>query len=293
MKKKSIRRILSVVSAAVLTVGAAAMFTGCTTDNPEITITYTFNGKDYKVDYKLSRKSAPKTVQHFIELADAGYYEGLCIHDYSESALYAGGYTYENGSLKEKNYFETVKSFDLTPSVFLMDENRTPLYTVYGEFSENGVNVTGSKLTHQAGALVMYYTEKGKDNTLVTTLRNDKGANNDGNAYQENSQYKYNSATSLFYTYTGSSSSALDKTYCVFGVASDYAGQMTGTDGLLTAIGEYIEDLPEGAEFTEEHTEANINQYDPFSSVRDGKIPQTFSVPVQPIVIKSVKVNKY
>ena len=70
--KHKVRRIVSLAS--VLTVGACAlgMFAGCTTQHPEVTITYSFNGKDYTVTYTLSRNDAPKTVQHFIELADAG-----------------------------------------------------------------------------------------------------------------------------------------------------------------------------------------------------------------------------
>ena len=286
--KKLIRRAVCLASAAVLSVSAVAMFAGCTTDRPEITITYTFNGKDYAVDYTLSRKSAPQTVQHFIELADAGYYNGLCIHNYSSAYLYSGGYTYENGELVEKQYFSSVADLDLTQSVFNVsdEDNPVPLNTVYGEFKANGVTVSGSRYTHTAGALVMYYADKGNDGTRVATIRSSDGE------MQYNCEYKYNSATSLFYTFTGTQNTDRDATYCVFGMASDYENQMTGDDGLLTAIEDYTSGLGEDQAFTEEVT-MRINTDDPFDSVRNAKLSETFEVPVEPIVIKSVVVNTY
>ena len=89
MKKNLLRRVFAVGTTALVAVGSVAMFAGCTTsNNPEVTITYTFNGEDYEVDYILSRIDAPRTVQHFIELADAGFYDGLVVHDYRSNALY-------------------------------------------------------------------------------------------------------------------------------------------------------------------------------------------------------------
>lgn len=292
VKKNLFSRAAAITAAAVLTFGAGAMFTGCTTNKPEVKITYTFNEVDYEVDYILSRKSAPATVQHFIELADHGYYDGLCVHDYSSAFLYTGGYTYENGTIVEKNYFETVKDYNLTQSVFNSSEDdRVGLNTVYGEFTKNGMSVTGSRYYHEAGALVMYYTDKGDDNTRVTTIRNSDGS------LQNNCEYKYNSATSLFYTFTGSSNSSRDAQYCVFGMAKDYANQMKGDNGLLTAIQDYIDDLAEEEDFTESVSIANVNQYDQFESVRNEKIGATgdnaYKVPKSPIIIKSVKVTKY
>ena len=76
MKKKTVKRIVALVSTAALSAAALVMFAGCTTRHPQVTITYTFNGEDYEVDYTLSRNDAPKTVEHFIELADAGFTTG-------------------------------------------------------------------------------------------------------------------------------------------------------------------------------------------------------------------------
>lgn len=291
----------SVVVAAALSAGALMMFAGCTSNHPEVTVTYTFNGKDYEVDYILSRTDAPQTVQHFIELADAGYYDGLCVHNYAQDGLYlyTGGYTLsESGELVEKNYLEEVHRLEeeegvtFTQSVWADAEATQPLYTVYGEFSENGVEQEyGKEFTHSSrGALVMYYTSKGNYAGDVTVKRADDGKNNDDQSYQQ-VKYAYNSATSLFYTFTGENNITNDAKYCVFGRAADYDGQLE--DGLLAAINEYKEDLAEDASFTEE-LEMAVNENDYFEDVRKATdIKETFNVPVEPILIKSVVVTKY
>ena len=92
MNKKVLRRVAAVGITSLIAVGSVAMFAGCTqSNNPEVTITYSFNGEDYEVDYILSRSDAPMTVQHFIELADAGFYDGLVVHDYQDYTLKSGG----------------------------------------------------------------------------------------------------------------------------------------------------------------------------------------------------------
>ena len=201
--KHKVRRIVSLAS--VITLGACAlgMFAGCTTKHPEVTITYSFNGKDYSVTYTLSRNDAPKTVQHFIELADAGYYDGMCIHDYTSNALYSGGYKLVDGELEEVDYFNVVKELEsekeitFTQSVWKDKDQSIPLYTVYGEFTGNGVqNERSREYRHSEGALVMYYTPKvanGKGEIDVTVERADGGKNNDGNVVQT-VHYSTNSA---------------------------------------------------------------------------------------------------
>ncbi len=302
--KHKVRRIVSLAS--VLTLGACAlgMFAGCTTKHPEVTITYSFNGKDYSVTYTLSRNDAPKTVQHFIELADAGYYDGMCVHDYTSNALYTGGYKLEeddsgDGKLVEVDYFETVKKLEsekgitFTQSVWKDNKKTDPLYTVYGEFYNNGVQNAGARDNrHSAGALVMYYTDKGAFNGDVAVERADGGKNNDGEAIQY-LRYSTNSATSLFYTYTGYSNSALDNSYCVFGMAKEDDYEDEFKNGLLAAIKEYEASLAEDVSFTEEN-KVRLNQYEPFDNLRTTDLDATFRTPVdKPITIKSVKVTKY
>ena len=314
MKKKLLRRIATIATAAALGVGACAMFAGCSSNNPEVTITYTFNGKDYEVGYTLSRLDAPNTVQHFIELADAGFYDGLCVHDYQNYYMYMGGYKIEEGengqesALVEVDYFSEVrrleaeKQITFTQSVWKLDD--TPLYTVYGEFSANGnVPENGSEITHSdsQAVLAMFYTAKGNFNAKVKTVRNDGGANNNGNPYDTDKGYEYNSATSMFYTFWGQSAVSKDETYCVFGKTVDKTGQF---QPLLDAISAYIDEHSDDESeteyaFTEEQLIPNVNTLeqgdDPdFETLRRGNIEATYKTPIEaPIIIKSVKVTKY
>lgn len=301
MKKNFLRRAVAVGATALIAVSSVAMFAGCTTsNNPEVTITYTFNGKDYAVDYVLSRVDAPKTVQHFIELADAGFYDGLVIHDYQDYTLKTGGYKLENGQLVEVDYLTTVKALEadgasFTQSVWADEERTIPLYSVYGEFSANGVEQeNGREYVHSEGALVMYYTPKkgqGGTDEQVWVQRADGGADNDGNEYQRLG-YEYNSITSLFYTFTGESRTESDSVYCVIGKAKNYTEQME--EGLLAAITEYEDTLEEEDSFTTELKNQPLNRYDYFRNVQTAGLTADYAAPIlMPITVKSVKVTKY
>lgn len=306
MKKNLVRRVASLVSAAALSVGAVCMFAGCTSKHPVVEITYTFHGSDYVVEYELSRISAPQTVQHFIDLADAGYYDGTCIHNFDDTYLYGGGYTIENGVLKEKDYFAEVQALDkdgkFTQSVWTTGSARNPLYTLYGEFAANGSVATTQEYRHSKGALVMYYTDKtdSAKGIEVTVKRNDKGEGNDGNEYQP-ANYSTNSATSLFYTYLGATNSTRDNSYCVFGKTTS-AGLETLED-LLAAIDDYRNDLEDengegGDKFTTTQ-DVTVDTLDhgsdaAFESVRKGGVQETFNVPLEePITVTTVRVTKY
>lgn len=301
MKKNFLRRAVAVGATALIAVSSVAMFAGCTTsNNPEVTITYTFNGKDYAVDYVLSRVDAPKTVQHFIELADAGFYDGLVIHDYQDYTLKTGGYKIENNTLVEVDYLTTVKALEadgasFTQSVWADEERTIPLYSVYGEFSANGVEQeNGKEYVHSEGALVMYYTPKkgqGGTDEQVWVQRADGGADNDGNEYQRLG-YEYNSITSLFYTFTGESRTESDSVYCVIGKAKNYTEQME--EGLLAAITEYEDTLEEEDSFTTELKNQPLNRYDYFRNVQTAGLTADYAAPIlMPITVKSVKVTKY
>lgn len=321
--KKSLR-LLAVMASAVICGSAMALFAGCDTNNPEVKITYEFNGKEYQVDYTLSRKGAPQTVQHFIELADAGYYDGTVIHDYQNGIfLYGGAYFYnEDGELEEKDYWTELRNYEkehgatFTQTVFTDGANmakyfaeegeytvagvtynaaseKVPLYTLHGEFSGNGVTANDKTYRHnQKGILAMYYTDKGSDNTSVRTVRSDGGKNNNNEPEQEGDKYRTNCATSIFYTFTGENRTALDEQYAAFGLTKDFAQLQE----LLTAISEYSADLENVDNDEDPFTDVQTvlaNRYDPIDLVRNAKIYAEYNVPVEPITVKSVKVTKY
>ncbi len=305
MKKKFVRRIAAMLASAVIGTGAVCMFAACTSDHPEVTITYTFNGKAYEVSYILSREDAPETVRHFIELADAGFYDGTVIHNYDASFLSGGGYTIENGDLVEKDYFAFVKQYEeendpFTQTVFKTDKT-TPLYTVVGEFEKAGRGPESRENRHAKGALVMDYNDCGKFNYDVYVERADGGDANEGDK-ADTKKYAYNSATSLFYTYLGTSDYTRDQSYAVFGMAKDFDGEM---QPLLDAIAEYTESLGEDKTFTvtyEEYPGGRIylNQLvqpgdDDFDDLRRSGIEASdYDIPLDmPIYVTSVSVEKY
>jgi len=65
VKKKTVKRIVALVSTAALSAAALVMFAGCTTRHPQVTITYTFNGEDYEVDYTLLEEVKPQDLTKF------------------------------------------------------------------------------------------------------------------------------------------------------------------------------------------------------------------------------------
>lgn len=265
------------------------MFSACSTSRPQVEIRISFNDTAYTLKYYLYRKLAPSTVQHFMELAENGYYDGLCVHNYvSESRLYTGAYTFDSsrsddGGLVEKNYFETVSAWNLTQTVWQDEEHQVPLSTVYGEFSDNGFEVESGELRQTYGSLTMYYTPK--LNTPYVFVQRADGSGYDAK------KYEYNSATSQFYISLSSSSSS-NSSYCTFGELDE--DSVSVLDDLKDAIATYIEEEYEGdaAEFAPT-VKVTVDENDPIDSVSAAKETQDYSVPREPIVITSVKVLRY
>lgn len=286
-RRKTITKKIASLAVATLLAGTACVsLTGCETNRPEAKITLSFNGETYVLQYELYRNLYPQTVRHFIELADAGYYNGTCIHNYTDSILYAGGYTYNkdqttNGGLVEKDYFGLAPSMKLTPSVFDMATDQS-VYTLYGEFSDNGFKVESGAQSQKYGSLVMYYTDKSGDNSRVKTKRSSDGE------IDSDKEYKYNSATSLFYVYTGSSSTR-NSQYCTFAQLLD-TDSSDVLDKLLDAIEDYVDTLEDEEDFLTEVT-VRVDTKDPY--VSSDKNTATYTVPTMPIVIESVKITKY
>lgn len=229
MSKKIKCAFITFALASVVTLSAALSACSIKTDHPQAKITIKFNDVTYNIDYTLYRNMYPQTVQHFIELADEGFYNNMIVHDYkSGSDWFTGSYKYngENDSLyspstfseylennyKEAEYYDLFNSGKLSPSVYksvsyendkktVKPENALP--TLIGEFSDNQHIIEKNALSAKFGALKMFYYDKGKSNQQAIVK------NWAGQILTQN--YKYNCATSIFSMQVGTSSYTASK----------------------------------------------------------------------------------
>lgn len=284
MLKKIICGILTMASVTA----CAATFTACETSHPEVEMQLEFNGKTYNLEYKLYRKLAPATVEHFLYLADEGnrYYDGLCIHDYAEDALYTGAYSLTDGNaLDYKDYYAFVKdasrSAAFPHSVWEDKEKSMATYTLKGEFKNNKFTVKSGALKQSFGALTMYYHDKS------TTQRVYVAGSDSKDTYLRN--YEENSATSMFYI-SMSTTQTTKNDYCTF--ATLQSDSVEVLENLQTAIKDYIADnYSDNENNFVEATSTRIDGDDAF--VGEMTSYKTFNLPKQPIVINYVKVTKY
>ena len=296
MSKKMMKRIVCNAVAVLSAAACLGMATACETAHPEVEMTVTFQGEEYVLEYELYRKVAPSTVNHFLWLAGNGYYDGLCVHNYDSSAkrMYTGAYTVdenEESGLKYKYYYEEIAKFknyaDFPVSVWMDQNKETPLYTVYGEFEENGFVVENGQKKQSYGALTMYYTEK---NTTAKAYAPYLGEEKEGEMASR--QYKNNSATSQFFISFSQTESSSTK-YCTFATLSEDSVEVLGE--LEQAIEDYISENYGGADAKDEDfiskQSVTVDADDVFVG-DSGKIV-TYNVPNAPIVIKTVKVTKY
>ena len=287
MFKKTMKKIACCVMAALSLTACVTTMTACETDHPEVKMKLEFNGETYTLEYKLYRKIAPSTVDHFIWLVENDYYDGLCIHDYdADSKMVTGGYTYsaettDNGGLTYKPYYDTVANFSKFPaSVWKDSEKKEATYTVFGEFEDNKFTVEKGDLDETFGSLTMYYYSKSVDTSVYT-----KYQKADKKGETRIVDYKYNSATSLFYI--SLSEDATDNTaYCTF--ATLKSDSVSKLEKLQEAIAKYNSE-----DFTEKITNVLVEQDDLFLGEKKSSHKQNFDVPTQPIIIKSMKVTKY
>lgn len=291
-------KTFSVVLAVFLLVGVAFAFVGCESDYPQIRITIQFNDNDsdtddtYVLNYRLSRKMYKQTVNHYIELIDAGFYDGTVIHDYQSNRMVGGGYTYndvENDDYRDlASLAEAYDALSLTPSVWADEEYTQALNTLYGETAANGHGIDGEgAYTNEKGALGTYtYLDSSELPTpkpVVSAHKTSDGSD------RKNIPYQYNAVTSMFYLYTGSSASA-DSNFCVFGVLAD-DDSSTRFDELLSAISSYTSTMKEEDEdyvFTEVQ-DMRIDD----AMTEFGYYTAEFNIPKVKIVIESIEVTSY
>lgn len=294
---KNIFKRIVVAVAAMAVVVSVPLMSGCESSHPEAVITISYNGTEYELEYKLYRNMYPQTVNHFIELADAGFYDNTIIHDYASSYFYGGGYSYnaegyesnyetdyEEGAgamreyfeanSKEEEYYNLFESGALTPSVYkdyIEDHYIDALPTVIGEVGDTHV-IQNDALTGSFGALRMYYSSKELDEGDVVYL--DKDGNEDGTIFDD---YLEHSATSMFSIQTTTSSGSTS--YCIFGelIETDTLSNLTSAISSASTLS--VSDV-------------EIDLYDQIISDRYTNYA-SYTVTSIPIIVVSVRITKY
>lgn len=290
---KNLKKTASALCVGTVALASALTLAGCDTAHPTVKMVLEFQATEYELNYTLYRNMYPATVQHFIELAENGYYDGMCVHSYSSSHLYSGAFTYNSadvnngrGGLEYVDYYSIVKGYkSFTQTVFDMDDvsYSSGTYTVYGEFSNNGFSVENNGLKHQYGSLAMYYNDISDicETKVSTRLSSDTSKY----AYKD---YKFNSATSEFYIFTGTSNSSANAQYCVFGVLDDEEP----LEDLITAISDFITNQQKSNtdyEFTTTYEKVLVDENDAYAP----RHYVSYDIPNEEITIKSVKVTGY
>ena len=297
-----VSKYFAVLVAALLLFCCASLFVGCESSYPQISVTITFNDDnpdtddEYVLTYKLYRKLYPQTVNHYLELIEAGFYDNTVIHDYQSSRMVGGGYTYAadtadvtdltpldyEAATKDENGNVTLKNI----SVWGDKDLTVATNRLYGETANNGFSVENdSGLTPAYGALSTYsYINKANSSLSVYGK-----ATKDGSAREV--KYVNNSVTSLFSVYT--SASGADSASCVFGVFKDEASNTRFTE-LMNAITDYTDRQKEENEnysFTELKEDVRIE--DAYAEGGYYEVEAGFAVPRVALTIKEIKIVKY
>lgn len=297
MKFKKLGRVMLTLALAGAAFALPATMTGCKNDHAEAKITMEYNGVSYVLEYTLYKNMYPQTVQHFIELADNGFYNNTIIHDCQSSNWYGGGYSYvdgeEDGSYatayandgmfeylnttykagRTGAYADLFNSGKLTPTVYrdvregkLVD----PYSTLIGEFTQNSHKIENGALKNSYGALKFYYTsisdDEGKRHVYLDKY---------GSAFGVQGEYRYNSATSLFTIQTGTSTSS-DSTHCIFAT-------LNNADTLRSLREEVVKNSA--------YEDVEVYVYDEL--LGNNKISANYRLKEKPIIVKSVSITKY
>lgn len=277
------------------------VLTGCNTDHPEAKITVEYEGITYVLNYKMYRNMYPQTVQHFIELADNGFYTDMIVHNYQTSYWYTGGYgykeegegedkisyaqSYADGEDEMRDYLDAVckdKQYadlanpelgKITPSVyldFIEGKYVSPLTTLIGEFNNNQHKIENGALKGSYGALRMYYSSKSdvKDRVYLDKTGSQAGVRG---------EYKYNSATSQF-SIQVSTSTSTDSNYCIFATIKDEQP----LKDLRTAVTKSS---------SPKDVKLYIDNNDYFLGANNNET--TYRLTKNPIIVKSVEIVKY
>lgn len=282
--KTKIKKIFATTLAVVGAFACASTMTACETSKPKVEMQIEFNGETYDLDYILHRKVAPATVKHFLALAENGYFDGLCVHDYTGEKMYTGGYKYEENNLVYQKYYDIVKDYqDFPYSVWLDEEKANPTYTVYGEFYGNSeFKVENGAKSQEFGSLTMFYEDIDSTDRIVVERHNGEGT--------ARYDYEDNCATSLFFI-SMTDETKTDKNYCTFATLGEKS--VDTLKSLRSAIEKYIESnySDDADDVFAPDKKIVVEEIDPV--LGEVEEEREYSVPQSAIVIKSVKVKKY
>ncbi len=316
MSKKIKNAGMTLALAAVSDVSAEDSACKVQPKHPNARITVEFNSEIYEIDYTLYRNMYPQTVQHFIELADSGFYNDTIVHDYKSSDWVAGAYGYDDAETvgyvasygrsamaeylenhcKEKEYYDTVtagiKSGEFSASVFTKyiynDKGEEivsvddALPTLIGEFKDNGHKIEGDKgLTSTYGTLKMVYYKKDIKPVFVE--------NSFGQILPRD--YHNNCATSLFSLQVSNSTLYDSSKYAVFGQLKN-DGAKDALEDLTDAISDYASSVSSNSKFTTT-VATQVDKEDKFADEGGREIDASFTMVSMPLIIRKVVITKY
>lgn len=325
---KKIKKLCAAVALAAL-VGVSAGVSACgTSKHPIAKITIEFNEETYVIEYMLYRNMYPKTVQHFIELADEGFYNDTIVHNYTGSDWFTGGYSY-NGKYIEHNVtgeqvIDTNYSTSFSSSAmadYLDNNNKESAYydlankgtfsaSVYKgsipDFDDNGdVKVSSEYALPTVIGEFSANNHRIEDNKGLTadygTLKMFYYRKDGDSVFVKNSfdqilyaDYSYNCATSLFALQVSPSSSYNANNYAVFGKlkndkAKDHLEDLT--DAISDYV-DYISSLNSSTTWTTT-VATKVDKLDTYADDGGRDIDQNFTMTSMPIIIRSVKITKH
>ncbi len=289
--KKTIKKITCALLATMSVFGCAATMSGCTTAYPEVKMEIAFNGETYTLEYVLQRNVAPATVEHFLWLADNGYYDGLAVHNYDTTnfRMHTGAYSLgeEETNLVYKEYYDVIKgykNFEQFPNSVWQDNEKTlPTYTLKGEFADNHFEVESGALQEKFGSLTMYYE------ALPTSAAERKvSIQRASDGELDRREYKYNHTTSAFFI-SMTTNSKNNASYCTFAYLDEESEDEL--KALQTAINEYIDSNygEDKDDFTKSVSTVIFDDETMFSATQT----VSYKVPTKAIVINEVSVTKF
>ena len=328
MSKKIKKALIALALAGIVGVSVGASACG-TSKHPNARITIEFNEETYVIDYMLYRNMYPQTVQHFIELADAGFYNDTIVHDYKSSDWVSGAYSYNakhevtddagNSTLvasdyvsafsrtgglaeyleansKEKEYYDLVtagiKSGSFSASVYSR--------TVYDKNEKEIVDLADALPT-----VIGEFSENGHKIADNKGLKDSYGTlkmvyykKDVKPVFVKNSfdqilprDYSYNCATSLFSMQVSNSTQYSASKYAVFGqLKNDKSKEIL--EDLTDAISDYATSLGSSSSWSLT-VKTQVDKEDKFADEGGRDIDVSFTMTSLPLIIRSVKITKY